>query len=100
MLDVIAARHALLVKFGDSRGFGRSFTGSELRRGHQGDKMNSEKIAGILGAIVALAVLAAAFVYVPPGSSNAPAKQAAQPPQAPANPEPVVRGPVVREVPQ
>jgi hypothetical protein len=47
-----------------------------------------------------LAVLAAAFVYVPPGSSNAPAKQAAQPPQAPANPEPVVRGPVVREVPQ
>ena len=62
--------------------------------------MNSEKIGGILGAIVALAVLAAAFVYVPPGSSNAPAKQAAQTPQAPAPEVPVVKGPVVREVPQ
>jgi hypothetical protein len=62
--------------------------------------MNSEKIGGILGAIVALAVLAVAFIYVPPGSSNAPAKQAAQPPQAPAPEVPVVRGPVVREVPQ
>jgi hypothetical protein len=62
--------------------------------------MNAEKIGGILGAIVALAVLAAAVVYVPPGSSNAPAKQAVAPPQAPAPAAPVVRGPVVREVPQ
>jgi len=62
--------------------------------------MSSEKIGGILGAIVALAVLAAAFVYVPPGSRNAPAKQAAEPPQTPAPAAPVVRGPVVREVPQ
>jgi hypothetical protein len=62
--------------------------------------MNAEKIGGIMGAIVALAVLAAAFVYVPPGSSNAPTKQTVAPPQAPPNPAPVVRGPVVRDVPQ
>jgi hypothetical protein len=61
--------------------------------------MSSEKIGGILGAIVALAVLAAAFVYVPPGA-KAPAKQVAEPPPAPAPAAPAVRGPVVREVPQ
>ena len=59
--------------------------------------MESEKIAAILGTIVALAVLAAAFFYVPPGSTNA-AKPAAQPQQAPAAPAP--RGPVIKEVPQ
>jgi hypothetical protein len=62
--------------------------------------MNSEKIGGILGAIVAVAVLAVAFFYVPPGSRNAPVKQAVESAPAPAEPVPVVRGPVVREVPQ
>jgi hypothetical protein len=62
--------------------------------------MNSEKWAGILGAIVAVAVLAIAVVYGPLGQSGQaqrPAQKAEQPAPAPA---PVVRGPVVREVPQ
>ena len=46
--------------------------------------MESEKTAGILGAIVALAVLAAAFYFVPPGGKSA--KPVAQPQQAPAAP--------------
>jgi hypothetical protein len=65
--------------------------------------MNSEKIAGILGAIVALAVLAAAFIYVPPGSNKMPAKQTVESPKipdTPASPVPAGRGPVVRDVPQ
>ena len=63
--------------------------------------MESEKTAGILGAIVALAALAAAFYFVPPGSNAA--KPAAQPQQAPAAPvaaAPAPKGPVIREVPQ
>jgi hypothetical protein len=63
--------------------------------------MNSEKIAGILGAIVALAVLAAAFFYVPPGGHNAPATVAPKAPEAPVNaPPPPPKGPVIRDVPQ
>ena len=65
--------------------------------------MSSENIAGILGTIVALAVLAAAFVYVPPGSDKMPAKQTVEPPKIPdtsATPAPAGRGPVVREIPQ
>jgi hypothetical protein len=100
MLDVIAGRHAVLVDFGYRGDFGGPLPAPKSGEATRGTKMNSEKIAGILGAIVALAVLAAAFVYVPPGSSNAPSKQAVAPPQAPANPEPIVRGPVIREVPQ
>jgi len=61
--------------------------------------METEKTAAILGTIVALAVLAAAFFYVPPGSSNA-AKPVAQPQQAPAPAAPAPRGPVIKEVPQ
>ena len=64
--------------------------------------MSSERTGTILGVIVAAAVLAAAFVYVPVGSSHMAAKPAAasapptpQAPIAPATP----RGPVVREVP-
>jgi hypothetical protein len=61
--------------------------------------MESEKTAAILGTIVALAVLAAAFFYVPPGSNNS--AKPAQPQQAPAAPAaPAPRGPVVKEVPQ
>jgi hypothetical protein len=62
--------------------------------------MDSEKVAGILGAIVAAAVLAIAFVYVPIGQIAKPQKQM-QKTEQPAQPAPpAVRGPVVREVPQ
>jgi hypothetical protein len=61
--------------------------------------METEKTAGILGAIVALAVLAAAFYFVPPGSSKS-AKPAAQPaPVAPVA-APAPRGPVIKDIPQ
>jgi hypothetical protein len=65
--------------------------------------MNSEKVANILGGIVALAVLVIALAYGPLGllgkppkplSKTEPAAQSATPP--PAAP----RGPVIREVPQ
>jgi hypothetical protein len=62
--------------------------------------MDSEKIARILGAIVAIAALAMAFFYVPIGQTSKPAAsqiKAEQPAQPAAPP---VRGPVVREVPQ
>jgi hypothetical protein len=62
--------------------------------------MNSEKIAGILGAIVALAVLTAAFIYVPPGGRNAPATAAPKAPEAPVMAAPAPKGPVIRDVPQ
>jgi hypothetical protein len=62
--------------------------------------MDSQKIAGILGAIVAAAVLAAAVAYGPIGQLGKPQKQIQKVEQpAPASPPPV-RGPVVREVPQ
>ncbi|HVX76094.1 MAG TPA: hypothetical protein VHB49_08200 [Bradyrhizobium sp.] len=62
--------------------------------------MSSQKIAGFLGTIVALAVLAAAFYYVPPGARNAPATQATPAEQQPAPPTPPPPGPVVRDIPQ
>lgn len=65
--------------------------------------MESEKAAGILGVIVAIGVLAAAFYFVPPGSNGKSAKPAVQPqqtPEAPAAASPAPRGPVIREVPQ
>jgi hypothetical protein len=63
--------------------------------------MDSERFATILGFIIALAVLAAAFVYVPLG--NKPVAPAAAPAAAPATATPAPaapRGPVIREVPQ
>ena len=63
--------------------------------------MNSESVAGILGAIVASIVLVVAIAYGPIGQfGKPPPKPAAvqQPSQmAPAAPAP--RGPVIREVP-
>jgi hypothetical protein len=63
--------------------------------------MRPERQGTILGIIVAAAVLAAAFIYVPVGSASMkppPAVAPAPPPvAAPAAPAP--RGPVVREVP-
>jgi hypothetical protein len=62
--------------------------------------MTSEKAAGILGAIIASAVLAVAFAYGPIGQMGKSEKQVQKvEPPAPA-PAPPVRGPVVREVPQ
>ena len=63
--------------------------------------MNSEKLAGILGAIVAAVALVAAFVYGPIGQIGKPAPQAQKAePAAPVAAAPPVRGPVVRDVPQ
>jgi len=63
--------------------------------------MTSQSVAGVFGTIVAVAVLAAAFVYGPLGQLGKPVRPARvdQPmvQQAPAPPP--VRGPVVREVP-
>jgi hypothetical protein len=63
--------------------------------------MESEKVGGILGAIVAAVVLAIAFAYGPMGPFGKPAKQVQknEAPKAPPGPPPV-RGPVIREVPQ
>lgn len=60
--------------------------------------MESEKVAGILGAIVAVAVLVVAFVYWPAMGKAAKPVQKIEAPVA--APPPPVRGPVVREVPQ
>jgi hypothetical protein len=60
--------------------------------------MESEKTAGILGAIVAFAALAAAFYFVPPGSKPVAKPQAA--PAAPVAPAPAPRGPVIKDLPQ
>ncbi|MDE2332503.1 MAG: hypothetical protein KGK16_17210 [Bradyrhizobium sp.] len=65
--------------------------------------MESEKAAGILGAIVAIAVLGAAFFFVPPGGIGKSAKPATQPQpttEAPVSAAPAPRGPVIRDVPQ
>jgi len=64
-------------------------------------EMDSEKIAGILGAIVASAVLVIAFAYGPIGQMGKPAKQInVEQPAQPVPAPPPTRGPVVREVPQ
>jgi hypothetical protein len=65
--------------------------------------MNSQSVAGLLGAIVASIVMVVAIAYGPIGQFGKPAKPASiqQPAsalqQVPAAPAP--RGPVIREVP-
>jgi hypothetical protein len=63
--------------------------------------MNSQSVAGLLGAIVAAIVLAAAFIYGPsPSQIGKPQPAAVQQPAPAAQPAPAVpRGPVIREVP-
>ena len=63
-------------------------------------EMESEKIAAILGAIVAAVVLIAAVAFGPIGQFGKSPKQPqkAEQPTQPAAPAP--RGPVIREVPQ
>jgi len=63
--------------------------------------MNSESVAGVLGAIVASAVLVIAIAYGPIGQFGKPERQMQKSePAKPLNAAPAVRGPVVREVPQ
>jgi hypothetical protein len=62
--------------------------------------MNSESVAGILGAIVASIVLVIAIAYGPIGQFGKPAAKPTQKVEQPAAAAPAVRGPVVREVPQ
>ncbi|SHL64355.1 hypothetical protein SAMN05444159_6431 [Bradyrhizobium lablabi] len=62
--------------------------------------MDSEKVAGILGAIVAAAVLGMAFFYVPIGQISKPQTQIQKTEQPTKPAPPAVRGPVIREVPQ
>ncbi|WP_166306228.1 hypothetical protein [Bradyrhizobium sp. 2S1] len=66
--------------------------------------MNSQSTAGFLGAVVAVIVLAAAFIYGPspsqirnPAQPAAAARAAPAAEAAPAAPAP--RGPVIRDVP-
>jgi hypothetical protein len=63
--------------------------------------MTSETFAGVLGAVVAAAVLVVAFAYGPIGQFGKPARPARveQPLAQPVPAQPPVRGPVVREVP-
>ena len=63
-------------------------------------EMDSEKVAGILGAIVAAVVLVIAIAFGPIGQMGKPAKQIKVEQSAQPVPAPAVRGPVVREVPQ
>ena len=69
--------------------------------------MESQKVAGTLGGLIAAIVLAAAFYYAPKGVQIAP-KAAVEKAEAPKGPvvqdvtpgAPAVRGPVVRDIPQ
>jgi hypothetical protein len=65
--------------------------------------MSSESVGGILGAIVAAVVLAAAVVMGPIGQYGKPPKPAKVEPapagMAPAPAAPAPRGPVIKEVP-
>jgi hypothetical protein len=65
--------------------------------------MDSQKMAGVWGAIVAVVVLAVAFYYTP-NNAVKPAPQKAELPQGPfdappvATPAPFAKPPVVRDV--
>jgi hypothetical protein len=61
--------------------------------------MDSQKIAGTLGAIVAAAVLGLAFYTTARSGVDKPAPQKVELPKAPVV-TPQVKGPVVRELPQ
>jgi hypothetical protein len=62
--------------------------------------MDSQKVAGILGTIVAAAVLVIAFIYGPIGKPPPKPAPKVEPAQSAAPPPSAARGPVVREVPQ
>lgn len=58
--------------------------------------MDSQKIAGLLAAIIALIVFAVVFVYSPKKAADT-AKQQVELPKAPVS-NPPVRGPVIRDI--
>jgi hypothetical protein len=62
--------------------------------------MNSESVAGVLGAIVASVVLVTAIALGPIGQFGKSERQIKNEPAKAAATAPAVRGPVVREVPQ
>jgi len=65
--------------------------------------MNSQSVAGLLGAIVASIVMVVAIAYGPIGQYGKPAKpasfQQSAPGLQPVPAAPAPRGPVIREVP-
>jgi hypothetical protein len=61
--------------------------------------MDSQKVAGTLGAIVAAAILALAFYTTARSGGDKPAPQKVELPKVQAD-TPRVKGPVVRELPQ
>jgi hypothetical protein len=61
--------------------------------------MNSQSVAGILGAVVAAVVLVVAIAYGPIGQFGKPAPKPAAVQQPAQPPAPAPRGPVIREVP-
>ena len=65
--------------------------------------MNSQSVAGLLGAIVASIVMVVAIAYGPIGQYGKPAKPASfqqpEPGLQPVPAAPAPRGPVIREVP-
>jgi hypothetical protein len=62
--------------------------------------MNSESVAGVLGAIVASVVLVTAIALGPIGQYGKSERQIRNEPVKAVVNAPAVRGPVVREVPQ
>ena len=62
--------------------------------------MNSESVAGVLGAIVASVVLVTAIALGPIGQYGKAERQIKNEPVKAVVSAPAVRGPVVREVPQ
>jgi len=64
--------------------------------------MNSQSVAGLLGAIVASVVMVVAIAYGPIGQYGKPPKPAGVQPATAMQPAPAAsapRGPVIREVP-
>jgi hypothetical protein len=61
--------------------------------------MDSQRLAGILGAVVALLVIASVVIYGPRPGNGPKQAEKTQAPQAPVVAPPPVRGPVIREVP-
>ena len=64
--------------------------------------MNSQSVAGLLGAIIASIVMVVAIAYGPIGQFGKPTRPASLQQSAPLQPVPAApapRGPVIREVP-
>jgi hypothetical protein len=61
--------------------------------------MNSQKIAAVLATIIGLAVAAYAFAYGPFRNTYKSERQRIEVPKALVGQGPVVKGPVVRELP-